>query len=620
MPSGQHSLQLWGCLSIHPQAPALLFPFSRVEVRASNSLGGVDGGQLEVVPFCLAGAEFPWVMAYASMKSCHRVLRDAHGEFSPPAYCSDSPVNFWCNWTIWAGSRKHIVIYIQGFTTKEGCNKNEDKILFEGVSSLVENSVVYACWKKETHVFATFAQAVRVVLLKRYVPNRRDAQFKGKYFTFQDEKSRSPSSSASIPRSLSPELPKPGGVFEPGKAEGPRDVLGLASTDSTESSGVTAVLHDMSPRGRGPAGSPDGLRGTEIPLLEAKPAHVPGPEPPAGPRPCEEDQCGSPATSGDVRSSSVPLETPLLRALQGAEPFLQPTDVGQEGGLSVLQPTLRLGDVGSPQPTIKPTHAAHLNVAARSRALSPGRRESQGPVGTTTYQGLGAAGLEENKSQEEDKSRGAARGGAGGLVPSTPYDPVRRDSSQLPPERSQSNFEGLSTTQPHLGKASLQHAKPMGISPLEIRKFPTPALSHPDHVPAGLGSGNFSPRDPLPSQAEAVSRLDSPPAAALGLGAVRRRAGTPPASPGGQEELSPSPPHHPSAAPTLGAEVSPGPLGLEMSKRVLEEGGQREETPSPAGFPARGPSVSSIPRLRSVTGLPCPQHQVSCGCGVAPGG
>uniref|UniRef100_A0A8B9SXM8 Uncharacterized protein n=1 Tax=Anas platyrhynchos TaxID=8839 RepID=A0A8B9SXM8_ANAPL len=46
-------------------------------------------------------------------------------------------------------------------------------------------------------------------------------------------------------------------------------------------------------------------------------------------------------------------------------------------------------------------------------------------------------------------------------------------------------------------------SSPMGISPLEIRKFPTPALSHPDHVPAGLGSGNFSPRDPLPSQAEA---------------------------------------------------------------------------------------------------------------------
>lgn len=596
-----------------------------MEVRASNSLGGGDGGQLEVVPLCLAGTEFPWVMAYASMRSCHRVLRDAHGEFSPPAYCSNSPINFWCNWTIWAGSRKHIVIYIQGFTTKEGCNKNEDKILFEGVSSLVENSVVYACWKKEMHVFATFAQAVHVVLLKRYVPNCRDARFKGKYFTFQDEKGRSPSSGASIPRTLSPELPKPGGVFEPGRAEDPRDVLGLASTDHTESFGVTAVLHNVSPQGRGPTGSPDGLRGTEIPFLEAKSAHVPGPEPPAGPRLCEEDQCGSPAaeqgpaTSGDIRSSSVPLETPLLRALQGAEPFLQPTDVGQEGGLSVLQPTLRLGDVGSPQPTVKPTHTAHLDVAARSWALSSGRRESQDTVGTTTYQGLGAAGLEENKSH------GAVRGDAGGLakglVPSlsTPYNAVRRDSSQLPPERSQSSFEGLSTTQPNLGKTSLQHAKLMGISPLEIRKFPTPAVSHTDHVPAGFGSGNFSPKDPLSSQAEAVSRLDSPPAAALGLDPVRRRAGTPPASPGGQE-FSPSPPYHPSAAPTLGAEVSPGPLGLEMSKRVLEEGGQREETLSPAGFPARGPSVSSIPRLRPVTSLPCPQHQVSCGYGVAPGG
>nr|XP_013051676.2 uncharacterized protein LOC106045621 isoform X2 [Anser cygnoides] len=582
------------------------------------------------------GAEFPWVMAYASMRSCHRVLRDAYGEFSPPAYCSDSPMNFWCNWTIWAGPRKHIIIYIQGFTTKEGCNKNEDKILFEGVSSLVENSVVYACWKKETHVFATFARAVHVVLLKRYVPNCRDSQFKGKYFTFQDGKGKSSSSSASIPKTVSPELPKPGGIFEPGWSEDPRDVLGFGTTDSTESFGVTAVLHNVSPQGRGTAESPDRLvpyRGAEIPLLETKAARVPGPEPPAGPRLCQEDRCGGmaqggsptagpgswqqgPATSGDVGGfSSVPSETPLLGALQGAEPSLQPTGTGQEGGLSVLHPTRRLGDVGSPQPTIKPTHTTHLDVAARSQALSPGRRASQDSVDTTTYQGLGTAGLEENKSQEEDKSHGAARGDADGLAKgltpslSTPYQVVRKDSSQMPPERSQSSFEGLSTTQPDLGTTSLQHTKLMGISPPEIKKIPTPALSHPDHVPAGFGSGNFAPKDPLSSQVEAVSRAVSPPAVALGSDPVRRRAGTPPPVHGGQEVFSPSPPRHLSAAPALGADVSPGPLGLEMSKRVLEEGGQREETPAPAGLPARGPSVASIPSPRPVTGLPCPQHQ-----------
>ncbi|XP_040409003.1 uncharacterized protein LOC121068030 isoform X2 [Cygnus olor] len=582
------------------------------------------------------GAEFPWVMAYASMRSCHRVLRDAYGEFSPPAYCSDSPMNFWCNWTIWAGSRKHIIIYIQGFTTKEGCNKNEDKILFEGVSSLVENSVVYACWKKEMHVFATFARAVHVVLLKRYVPNCRDSQFKGKYFTFQDGKGESPSSGASIPKTLSPELSKPGGIFEPGWAEDPRDVLGFGTTDSTESFGATAVLHDVSPQGRGTAESPNRLvpyRGAEIPLLETKAARVPGSEPPAGLRLCEEDQCGGmarggsptagpgswqqgPATSGDVsRFSSVPSETPLLGALQGAEPFLQPTGMGQEGGLSVLHSSLRLGDVGSSQPTIKPTHTTYLDVAARSRALSSGRRESQDSVDATTYQGLDAAGLEENKRQEEDKSHGAARGDADGLAKgltpslSTLYQVVRKDSSQMPPERSQSSFEGLSTTQPDLETTSLQHTKLMGISPPEIKKIPTPALSHHDHVPAGFGSGNFTPKDPLSSQVEAVSRAASPLAAALGLDPVRRRAGTPPPVPGGQEVFSPSPPRHPSAAPALGTDVSPGPLGLEMSKRVLEEGGQQEETLAPAGLPDRGPSVASIPSLRPITGLPCPQHQ-----------
>ncbi|XP_035177336.1 uncharacterized protein LOC118164142 [Oxyura jamaicensis] len=156
---------------------------------------------------------------------------------------------------------------------------------------------------------------------------------------------------------------------------------------------------------------------------------------------------------------------------------------------------------------------------------------------------------------------------------------------------------------------SLQHTKHMGISPLEIKKSPTPVLSHSDHVPAGSGSGNFAPKDPLPSQVEPVSRAVSPPATALGLDPVRRRAGTTPPSPGGQEVFSPLPPRHPSAVPALGAEVSPGPLGLGMNKRVLEERVLREETLAPAGLPARGPSVASIPSLRPVTAPPCPQHQ-----------
>ncbi|KAF2975005.1 hypothetical protein EK904_006933 [Melospiza melodia maxima] len=150
----------------------------------------------------------PWLLAYVPIRSCHRVLKDKYGEFSPPAFHADFPVSFWCNWTIWAGSRKHIIIYIQRFISKDACNKNEDKILFEGVSSLVENSVVYACWKKEMHVFATFAQAVHVVLLKRYLPNQRDGGFKGKYYIFQDQQGASSSKDGAISGTSAPKLQK----------------------------------------------------------------------------------------------------------------------------------------------------------------------------------------------------------------------------------------------------------------------------------------------------------------------------------------------------------------------------------------------------------------------------
>lgn len=448
------------------------------------------------------------------VRSCHRVLKDKYGEFSPPAYHGDSPIDFWCNWTIWAGSRKHIIIYIQGFITKEGCNKNEDKILFEGVSSLVENSVVYACWKKKMHVFATFAQAVHVVLLKRYLPNCRDAQFEGKYYIFQDQEGESSSKGDVISETSAPKLPKQDSIFQSGWAENLRDVPGFATTRSTVSLGKITVLSGKLIQGRGiilgttDVGSPVELVPDEwarTPLLETKAPCAMGSELRGGLRCCKEAQGrGTPegviptaaqdtwgqslSVSGDItvgfaymhRVSSVLLETPLLGALQVAEPFLHPAGVGLENSQSVSHPTLKLKALGDLQFTIKPTCTSCLDSAAHLQSLSHGRRESKESTDTTMYRGLSTVSLENDESHPQSSipTDGTVSSDADGLAKdlmpslSSPYEVVKRDHSHLLPERSQrcqSSFRDLSTTQSELGTTGLQHSKLMDISPL--RRF-----------------------------------------------------------------------------------------------------------------------------------------------------
>lgn len=101
------------------------------------------------------------------------------------------------------------------------------------------------------------------------------------------------------------------------------------------------------------------------------------------------------------------------------------------------------------------------------------------------------------------------------------------------------------------------------------------------------------------------------PLAALGLDPVslRRRAGI---SPGRQEMASPLPPHHPLAAPQMGADVSPGHLGPWVREDVLEEGDRQRETPAPVS----GPSPASIPRPH--VGPPRAKDTLSHGSGVTP--
>lgn len=699
--------------------------------------GSGDGGKLEVVASCLPGSESPWILAYVPIRSCHRVLKGKYGEFSPPAYHADSPINFWCNWTIWAGTRQHIIIYIQGFVSKEGCNRNEDKIVFEGISSLVENSVVYACWKKETHAFATFAQAVHVVLLKRHLPNRGDAQFKGKYYIFQDQEGESSSKDDVISESLAPKFPKRDNVFQSGLPENLRDVLGSRTTHSTVSLGKTAVLSGELMLGRGIM--PDATAvGSLRCCKEAQGRGTPEGIVPTAAQDTWRQK--SLSVSGDItmgfdyihRPSSMLLETPLLGALQVKEPFLQPAGVGLDSSQSALHPALGLKDVQGLQFTIKPTCTSCTGLAALSQSSSPGRRESKESTDATTYRGVSAVSLEkaESHSPLSVPTGGTVSSDADslakGLMPSlsSPYEVVNRGHSHLLPERSQgcqSSLRGLSMTQSVLRTTGLQHTKCMDISPLEsfrgivrgetalhstvpwdilqehphlhgqsshilktsptdpgsllqnaqahigsaaekahVSSFAVQSCHHQSDraaqselvvppLPAGLehspaatstlgtettpalvvsctapvladfGSTDLIPEVPFPP--EPVSKvLFSPPTALhsdpVGL---RQRAGISLASPGGQEMLSPSPPHHPPVASELGTDESTRHLGPGMPKLVVgEAGGQRAETSASMTLMDRGPSPASITVPRPDVGLPQPENHVSSGYGVAP--
>ncbi|XP_065538276.1 uncharacterized protein LOC136015776 isoform X4 [Lathamus discolor] len=466
----------WG-LAAGRQVPGAML---RSRCDAAGAVRGACGSPREyqkVKP----GSESPWILAYVPIRSCHRVLKGKYEEFSPPAYHGDSPINFWCNWTIWAGTRQHIIIYIQGFVSEEGCNRNEDKILFEGVSSLVENSVVYACWKKETHAFATFARAVHVVLLKRHLPNRRDVQFKGKYYIFQDQEGESSSKDDVISESPAPKLPKEDDVFQSGWTKNLRDALGSRTTRSTVSLGKTTALSSELMPGRGIM-----LDATAVGSLRCCKPQGRGTPEGIVPTAAQDTWGPSLSVSGDITTgfgythtpSSMLLETPLLGALQAKKPFLQPAGVGLESRQSALHPTLGPKDVGDLQFNIKPTCTSCTGLAALSQSLSPGRRESKESTDSTMYRGVSAVSTEKAESHPQlsvptdGTASSDADGLAKGLMPSlsSPYEVVNRDHSHLLPEGSQgcqSSLRGLSMTQSVLGTTGLQHTKRVVISPLE---------------------------------------------------------------------------------------------------------------------------------------------------------
>ncbi|XP_068042546.1 uncharacterized protein [Anomalospiza imberbis] len=635
----------------------------------------VEMGENLVVASCLPELESPWLLAYVPIRRCHRVLKDKYGDFSPPAFHADFPVSFWCNWTIWAGSRKHIIIYIQGFIAKDACNKNEDKILFEGVSSLVENSVVYACWKKEMHVFATFAQAVHVVLLKRYLPNQRDAQFKGKYYIFQDQQGASSSKDDAVSGTSASKLPKKGGVS--GWVENLRDALGFAAAR-----GSPTVLSSEWMQGRGinldtaAVGSPTELIScghartqaleTKAPCgLGSELLEAPGIGTPEGiiPTAAQDIWGQNPSLSEDSAVSSAPvhsvlLQTPLLGAFQGADPFWQPAGVSLESSQPVLSPTLRPKVLGHVQFTIKPTGTGCLDLAAPSEPLSLGTGQGQEGTGATRDSQLSTASL------EKDGSRALlsvpADGLAKGLMPSlrSPSDVITRDHLQLLPERSQSSLGLLSMPKPELGTTGLHYTEFMDIFPLgsfggAVRRrtalHPTapglavPALStgleHPltpvpalgpesipvlltsstAPVPADSGSLDLVPEAPLPPQVESLSMVASPPAALDWDPVSLRQRDISSASSGGQEMVSPSPPCYPPVTSEVGTDRSSRCLGPGMQKLVAgQAGGQRGGSTASVGLMARSPSPVFVTVPGPGGRLAQPEGRVGRGSGVTP--
>eukprot|EP00079_Xenopus_tropicalis_P012514 XP_002939555.3 PREDICTED: uncharacterized protein LOC100490207 isoform X1 [Xenopus tropicalis] len=164
------------------------------------------------------------MLAFMPEKSCHVQLENNFGTFSPPMYSGN--VNLWCNWTIVAGPGKHVVVYIKGFQADASCDENWDEIIFEGVSSTVETNVVYACWNKNTHVFAAQATAVHVVFFWLSFSHVRSKKyFEGSYYIFED-----PVTSAWAPDKPVIKTTSMPAVYSSGKLKQTSDTPALYST------------------------------------------------------------------------------------------------------------------------------------------------------------------------------------------------------------------------------------------------------------------------------------------------------------------------------------------------------------------------------------------------------
>ncbi|XP_069464317.1 uncharacterized protein [Ambystoma mexicanum] len=125
-------------------------------------------------------------LVFTPGENCHSILTEDFGEFFLPA-SENNQANFWCNWVIWAGPRRLLIVNITGFITSEDCAENQDAIIFHGIASSTEGTVVYACWNKNIHVFSTRAVAVHVIYMAQNSSQKHaGTYFHGKYYIFDD--------------------------------------------------------------------------------------------------------------------------------------------------------------------------------------------------------------------------------------------------------------------------------------------------------------------------------------------------------------------------------------------------------------------------------------------------
>ncbi|XP_072713419.1 uncharacterized protein [Ciconia boyciana] len=266
----------------------------------------------------------PWTMEYFPVSSCHLIFRNGSGMFYLPLH-ADIKTNIWCNWTILAGSQKHIVIYIQGFQGSNGCGKNQDKITFQGVLSSVETKVVYACHNRGTLIFATQATAVHVLFLSGSGSLSHEYRhFKGRYYVFRDSETVGSSNYTIAPQDR---------VQEDSKKESWKMV-------------VTKGLLPMLRTSPGPSGAPAGGRiQPELVSPDEEAQHPPNL--------MEDDQSGAKLSKPDLnKCGQLWDETDLERSLkdggtEGRETkddmLVEPSPAGPKAELTALD--IAKGDV-----------------------------------------------------------------------------------------------------------------------------------------------------------------------------------------------------------------------------------------------------------------------------------
>ncbi|XP_021394310.2 uncharacterized protein LOC110474866 [Lonchura striata] len=199
--AGQRTTASFSTTPAHPALPAALWgetlprdqkPWEPSGVARSTQVP--EGQQGKHADVSELGP--PWVTEYFPIRSCHLIFRGGSGLFYLPLHADIKP-NIWCNWTIWAGPQKHIVIYVQGFQGSHGCGHNQDKIIFQGVSSSVETKVVFACHNRGTLIFAARATEVQVLFLSGSGFRSHEYRyFRGQYYVFRDSETVGLSSDA----------------------------------------------------------------------------------------------------------------------------------------------------------------------------------------------------------------------------------------------------------------------------------------------------------------------------------------------------------------------------------------------------------------------------------------